>query len=626
VTPSDHEPIAALLPRLASREGRSDAALSVARRLGALALLVLVRDPETGVLRPGPGFPQTLPGGATWTALLARCEQPGEFRVRIAYPDLTSFEDADVWAGPDGATILLIGGTPRVRAGDIATASPLLQALLVSEVEADAATVRAQLSGTSSERANMLARSLDEARARLAGNARALSEALAEAARLNRELQALNETLEQRVNDEMAERAKVEEELRQAQKMEAIGQLTGGVAHDFNNLLTVIIGGLDNIARQLAGGLEEANLPRVKRGVDMAQKAAQRAATLTARLLAFSRRQALDPRPLHPDRLVRDMSELLSRSLGETVRLELVGAGGLWPALADPNELEHAILNLAVNARDAMPEGGTLTIETGNVWLDEAYLASVAEPVPPGQYVLIAVSDTGMGMGPETLARVFEPFFTTKEPGRGTGLGLSQVYGFVRQSGGHIRVYSEPGQGTTVKLYLPRASGDIAADAETQAAPDTSMLHGGETVLLVEDDAEVRAYSSAVLRELGYTVIEAEDAATALTALDKNPKVDLLFTDVVLPGGVHGRRLADEARRRSPALRVLFTSGYTRNAIIHNGRLDPGVQLITKPFSYTELASRIRRVLDGHPVVASADGHGDPEPTTRGALSPSTTE
>jgi CheY-like chemotaxis protein len=337
----------------------------------------------------------------------------------------------------------------------------------------------------------------------------------------------------------------------------------------------------------------------------MAAQAAQRAATLTARLLAFSRRQPLDPRPLHPDQLVRDMSELLGRSLGETVHVELVGAAGLWPAFADPNELEHAILNLAVNARDAMPQGGVLTIETANVWLDEDYLASVAEPVPPGQYVMLAVSDTGVGMDAETLSRVFEPFFTTKDTGKGTGLGLSQVYGFVRQSGGHIRIYSEPGAGTTVKLYLPRASSDVVP-ASKEVDPDSSILRGNETVLVVEDDEGVRAYSSGILRELGYAVIEAGDASEALRALEAHPSVDLLFTDVVLPGGVHGRRLADEARRGRPALRVLFTSGYTRNAIIHNGRLDPGVQLITKPFSYAELASRVRRVLDDFTVAAPA--------------------
>jgi CheY-like chemotaxis protein len=275
-----------------------------------------------------------------------------------------------------------------------------------------------------------------------------------------------------------------------------------------------------------------------------------------------------------------------------------VASPGLWPALADHNELEQALLNLAVNARDAMPAGGKLTIETQNVFLDEAYLATVTEPVSPGQYVMIAVSDTGEGMDSETLSRVFEPFFTTKEAGKGTGLGLSQVYGFLRQSGGHVRIYSEVGQGTTVKLYLPRFHGAIQEQAATAPTPDISLLRGTETVLLVEDDEGVRTYSAGVFRELGYTVIEACDAASALDVLVDHPRVDLLFTDVVLPGGVHGHKLAAEVRKRRPGVRVLFTSGYTRNAIVHNGRLDPGVQLITKPFSYEDLALRVRRVLD----------------------------
>jgi signal transduction histidine kinase len=592
-----------LLAALCSRGERAHAAADIAQRLGAKALLILLKDPDTDALRPAPGFPQTLPGGATWSALLQRCVEPGEFSARVAYPDARSLDHADVWAG-ERAAILIIGGDPGIRAGELAAASPLLLALLASEAEADAAEARAQVASAASHRAAALARSLDEARARLGVNSAALRETLAEAARLNRELRAVNDTLEARVKEELAERSKLEEELRQAQKMEAIGQLTGGIAHDFNNLLTVIIGGLDNVARQIDRSLDSTNVPRILRGIDMAQQAAQRAATLTARLLAFSRRQALEPRALHADHLVRGMGDLLQRSLGEPVNLELVGAPGLWAALADPNELEHAILNLAVNARDAMPQGGTLTIETANAWLDEAYLASVTEPVPPGQYVMIAVSDTGVGMDPETLSRVFEPFFTTKDPGKGTGLGLSQVYGFVRQSGGHIRVYSEPGQGTTVKLYLPRVHAEPLPAAASAKAPDMSMMRGDETVLLVEDDEAVRAYSSGVLRDLGYTVVEAEDAAAALRALDTHAKIDLLFTDVVLPGGVHGRKLADEARRRHPGLPVLFTSGYTRNAIVHNGRLDPGVQLITKPFSYEELASRVRRVLDGLGDVA----------------------
>jgi signal transduction histidine kinase/ActR/RegA family two-component response regulator len=481
----------------------------------------------------------------------------------------------------------------------VAASATLLLALLRAEAHADAALARARTAGDTTRRATALAASLDGARAQLSHTAAALRAALGDAARLNRELQTLNETLDARVREEIAERLKAEDALRQAQKMEAIGQLTGGVAHDFNNLLTVIIGGIDNLRRQVDVPVEALDRARIRRSLDMAGQAANRAATLTARLLAFSRRQALSPRAVRADDLVRELGDLLHRTLGETIRLEIVGSPGLWAALADPGELEHALLNLAVNSRDAMPNGGTLTIETANVFLDEAYLASVAEPVTPGQYVMIAVSDTGHGMDAETLSRVFEPFFTTKDAGKGTGLGLSQVYGFVRQSGGHVRVYSEAEQGPTVKLYLPRIHADAAAVDAPRPARDLALLRGDETVLLVEDDEGVRAYSSGVLHELGYRVIEASDAASALEALDKEPVIDLLFTDVVLPGGVHGRKLADDVRKRRPGVRVLFTSGYTRNAIVHNGRLDPGVHLVTKPFSYEELAERVRQVLDG---------------------------
>ncbi len=494
--------------------------------------------------------------------------------------------------------LLLIGGEHRVRAEEVAEAAGLLIALLQSEAREEAAAASARSAGDATRRALALASSLDQARSQLASNARSLREALAEAARLNRELRALNETLEQRVQEEIAERMKAESALRQAQKMEAIGQLTGGVAHDFNNLLTVIMGGLDNIARQLDAGSADRDDARLRRAVEMATQSAERAATLTSRLLAFSRRQALDPKPLKADRLVHDIGELLQRSIGEHIILELVASAGLWPAFADPNELEQALLNLAVNARDAMPEGGKLTIETQNVFLDDAYLSTVPEPVSPGQYVMLAVSDTGHGMDGDTLSRVFEPFFTTKETGKGTGLGLSQVYGFLRQSGGHVRVYSELDQGTTVKLYLPRFHGEVASPGVAPEPPDMSLLRGKELVLLVEDDDGVRTYSSGVLRELGYTVIEAGDAASALAALEEHPRVDLLFTDVVLPGGVHGHKLAAQVRERRPGVQVLFTSGYTRNAIVHNGRLDPGVQLITKPFTYEDLALRVRRLLD----------------------------
>ena len=583
---------------LTDRADRAREAAALARGIGALDLMFLLRDPELGILRPAPGFRQTLPGGPTWTELLAQCERPGEFRATVAYPEVQHLEPADVWVSGEGTVLMLIGGEPRVRASQVAEAGGLIIALLQSEAREDVAAASARSAGDATRRATALAASLDQARAQLAGNARALREALSEAARLNGELRLLNETLELRVQEEIADRMKAEEALRQAQKMEAIGQLTGGVAHDFNNLLTVIMGGLDNMARNLDGGAGDRDDRRLRRSMDMAMQSAKRAAILTGRLLAFSRRQPLDPKSLQADRLVRDIGDLLQRAIGEHINFELVGSPGLWPALADPNELEQALLNLAVNARDAMPDGGKLTIETANVFLDEAYLATVPEPVSPGQYVLLAVSDTGAGMDSDTLSRVFEPFFTTKETGKGTGLGLSQVYGFVRQSGGHVRMYSEVGQGTTAKLYLPRSHGEAAETTGPGASRDISLLRGTETVLLVEDDEGVRAYSSGVLRELGYEVIEACDARTALAALDDHPRVDLLFTDVVLPGGVHGRKLADEVQRLRPAINVLFTSGYTRNAIVHNGRLDAGVQLITKPFTYEDLAERVRCVLD----------------------------
>jgi signal transduction histidine kinase len=404
------------------------------------------------------------------------------------------------------------------------------------------------------------------------------------------ELQALNATLEDRVTAEIAERAKAEEALRQAQKMEAVGQLTGGVAHDFNNLLTVIMGGLDTIKRS-----NPADQVRIRRAADMALLGAQRAAGLTARLLAFSRRQPLEPKPLDLNTLVRDMTDLMHRTLGEHIELEGVLAPRLWVIEADQNQLENALLNLAVNARDAMPEGGKLTIETANTALDENYVAQDAEVIS-GQYVVVAVSDTGSGMSKATLSRVFEPFFTTKEVGRGTGLGLSMVYGFVKQSGGHVTIYSEIGQGTTVKLYFPRYLGGLAdADAVIEASiPEAS---DGEVILVVEDNHEVRAYSVMILTELGYRVIEVSDGDQAIEVLRGPQRIDLLFTDVVLPGK-SGRVIADEAKSLRPNLSVLFTTGYSRNAIVHHGRLDPGVQLISKPFTFEQLAQRVRDTID----------------------------
>jgi PAS domain S-box-containing protein len=405
-------------------------------------------------------------------------------------------------------------------------------------------------------------------------------------------LQQLNATLEDRVAEEMAQRGKAEEALRQAQKMEAVGQLTGGVAHDFNNLLTIIIGGLDTIRRSKPG-----DEIRVRRAAEMSLQGAQRAASLTARLLAFSRRQPLTPQPSDLNLIIRNMTDLFHRTLGETIELEGVLAPRLWTVDVDPNQVESAILNLGINSRDAMPTGGRLTVETANVILDEQYAATDAE-VLPGQYVMVSVSDTGTGMDKETLGRVFEPFFTTKEVGKGTGLGLSMVYGFVKQSGGHVTVYSEPGAGTSVKLYFPRHHGEVSPGAEIQEglAP---RGHGEEVILVVEDNAEVRAYSVSVLAELGYSVLEAEEPEAALTLLRKSGRIDLLFTDVVLPGK-SGRELADLAKELRPSLKVLFTTGYSRNAIVHHGRLDAGVQLISKPFTFEGLAARVRDLLDAN--------------------------
>jgi CheY-like chemotaxis protein len=387
--------------------------------------------------------------------------------------------------------------------------------------------------------------------------------------------------------------------LRQAQKMEAIGQLTGGVAHDFNNLLTAICGGAETLRRLLPEQLG-GHADRIRRAMRMIEDGSQRAAMLTHRLLAFARRQALDPRPLDANKLVAGMSELLRRTIGEAIAIETVLAGGLWRTMADPNHLESALLNLAVNARDAMPDGGKLTIETGNSYLDEAY-ALRHQDVIPGQYVMIAVSDTGTGMSKDTMERVFEPFFTTKGIGQGTGLGLSQVYGFIKQSSGHIKIYSEPGQGTVVKLYLPRLIGEGQLDRE-EALPAVPDGGSGELILVVEDDDAVRAYSAETLRELGYRVIAASTAWEGLEILSRYPAIRLLFTDVGLPGGMTGRQLADQARQQRPDLLVLFTTGYARNAIVHGGILDPGIHLLPKPFTFAALASKVRTLLDGGPI------------------------
>jgi len=389
---------------------------------------------------------------------------------------------------------------------------------------------------------------------------------------------------------EAAARSAAEGQLRQAHKMEAIGQLTGGVAHDFNNMLAVIMSSITLSKKRLERG--ESNIAPI---LDAAMDASSRAAKLTARLLAFSRQQPLAPEPLDPNKFVASMTDLLQRTLGETIQVETVLGGGLWRVCADVSQLENAILNLAVNARDAMPEGGKLTLETANTSLDDDYARGNADVVA-GQYVMIAVSDSGAGMPQHVIDRAFDPFFTTKPLGSGTGLGLSQVFGFVKQSGGNVKIYSEPGRGTTVKIYLPRFFGEKSEAA--RPVIDLSTLRTEdicETILVVEDEARLREMTCAGLRELGYTVFEAPNGTEALKTLADKPEIHCLFTDIVMPD-MTGRQLADTALKQRPDLKVLYTTGYTRNAVVHNGVLDPGVNFLQKPFTLDQLALKLREV------------------------------
>jgi signal transduction histidine kinase len=387
---------------------------------------------------------------------------------------------------------------------------------------------------------------------------------------------------------DITERLAMEEQLRQSHRLDAIGQLTGGVAHDFNNMLTVILGN----AELLQEGLERDVAHREL--AEMIVGAANSAAELTKRLLAFARKQALNPIAVDSNQLITDMYPLLRRTLAANLEFEMVAESDVWQALVDPAQLENAVLNLCINARDAMLGGGRLRIETKNVELDEDYAAGHVD-VKSGQYVSITVTDTGCGIAPDVLRRVFEPFFTTKDKGKGTGLGLAMVYGFIKQSDGHISIFSEPGQGTTVRMYLPRAVGDSPHAAVATGA--FRIIHGTETILLVEDDEQVRRFALSQLKSLGYNVLQAQNGVEAMELIERNERIDLLFTDVVMPG-MSGRQLADSARRRRPGLRVLFTSGYNEDAIVHHGRLDHGVQLLPKPYRRRELAKRIRSIFD----------------------------
>jgi PAS domain S-box-containing protein len=412
-----------------------------------------------------------------------------------------------------------------------------------------------------------------------------------ENARLIQQVRSANESLEARVAERTAELMEAHEALRQAQKMEAVGQLTGGIAHDFNNLLTGISGSLEVIQRRLSTGRPDG----IERFITGAQASAQRAAALTQRLLAFSRRQTLDPKPTDINRLIVGMEDLIRRTVGPAVKVEVVGAAGLWPAKVDAAQLESALLNLAINARDAMPEGGVLTIETANKWLDGR--AGRERDLAPGQYISICVTDSGTGIPKDIVDRIFDPFFTTKPIGQGTGLGLSMIHGFVRQSGGQVRVYTEPGEGTTMCIYLPRFVGDVGEDViDTEGRiPELGI---GEVVMVVDDEPTVRMLIVEVLEEAGFTAIEADDGPSAMKILQSDVRIDLLITDVGLPGGMNGRQVADAARVARPALKVLFVTGFAENAAVGNGHLEHGMEVITKPFVMADLAHKITEMIE----------------------------
>ncbi len=413
----------------------------------------------------------------------------------------------------------------------------------------------------------------------------------AERDRVTEMLRSLNETLEQRVAERTSELMAVEDALRQAQKMEAVGQLTGGIAHDFNNLLAGISGSLELMGTRISQG----RINELDKYMVAAQGAAKRAAALTHRLLAFSRRQTLDPRPTNVNTLVNGMLELVQRTVGPSIIVETVGASSLWPVLVDPSQLENSLLNLCINARDAMPEGGHITIETANRWLDER--ASRMHDLPMGQYLSLCVTDTGTGMTPDVIAKAFDPFFTTKPIGAGTGLGLSMIYGFAKQSDGQVRIYSEVGHGTTVCIYLPRHRGDAENDDMGDEFSASALAGEGETVLVVDDEPTVRMLVTDVLEDLGYTAIEAADSAGGLRVLQSDVRLDLLITDVGLPGGMNGRQMADAARETRPNLKVLFITGYAENALLNAGQLGPGMTVLTKPFAVDTLAARIHELI-----------------------------
>ena len=582
-----------LINKLADRARRDEVAAKLAQHWGAKALFMFVPDPELGVLQPAPGFPQTLPGGPTWRHFMARCRQPGQHCSEVVFPDQDRMVAASAFASEDGSVLVLVGGSPTLSLDEFRTLPfPLLTALLRSEATEQAASGAMAAAREASQRTAALAAALDAARAETQGNAANLQHALAEAARLNQELRSLNETLEQRVSErtrqlekQIEERLKAEAALLQAQKMEAVGQLTGGVAHDFNNLLSVIIGSLDLI-EGIAGENE-----RLLRTIQMAQRAADRGARLTEQLLAFARRQVLRPQMIELNATIQEYEGLLKRAVGETVEVRTEFSPVACYCHIDPVHLETAILNLAINARDAMPLGGTLTIETE---LCEA--EQNATKFSPEKLVRITLKDTGTGMTPEVADRVFEPFFTTKPQGKGTGLGLSQVYGFVEQSGGRVVIDTAVGQGTAVQIFLPATTGSsMMAEVHSKEISKTSA---SETILVVEDDPDVAEIVVSMLQTAGYHILTARNGAEALKKISGPEQIDLVFTDLVMPGGMSGMELARAARKSRPGLKVLLTSGYAANTGAADEVARDGLAIIVKPYRYNDLITILRSVLD----------------------------
>jgi signal transduction histidine kinase/FixJ family two-component response regulator len=583
-----------LLDRLADRAQRAEIAAELARRWSADALFMLVRDHELGVLRPAAGFQQTLPGGALWRRFLAQCARPGEHQGEVSFPDRKTIASALAYATAEGFVLVLVGGVPNLSYTEFKKLPfALISALLRTEATEQAASGAVAAAREVTQRTAALASALDRARGETQAKAAELQRALAEAAHLNEQLRQLNNTLEHRVSErtreletQTEERLKAEAALLQSQKMEAVGQLTGGVAHDFNNLLSIIIGSLDLMEPMAADN------PRLQRAVNMAQRAADRGARLTEQLLAFARRQVLRPQIIELNEIIGEYQGLLRRAVGEAVELRTELSRELCYCHIDPVHLETAILNLAINARDAMPAGGILVIEL-NRCVDR-------EPIPdlgPSMQVRITVRDSGSGMSPDVVDRVFEPFFTTKPEGKGTGLGLSQVYGFVQQSGGRIAIETELGKGTAIHIYLPLVEGkkDSVEHCQTKQSTRTA---GSETILVVDDDADVREIIVSMLEHAGYKIKIASNGVEALSVLKTDQVVDLLFTDLVMPGGITGVQLAHAAQELRPGINILLTSGYTAAAGITDDAMRDGFPLVLKPYRQHELITSIRSVLD----------------------------